>query len=125
MMTRRLRSHTFAVLPNSRLKTPMVPGPHTSWVIRMSALTHTLSPASTRAFPEARARIFSVKVMVGNHYFSQRATATVEIECSLDRRASRTPQSQGIDPGITSVFLQRTHEAPVSKLMLAIVLGSC
>src|SRR5881396_3227414 len=63
MMTILLRSQTLAFLPNSRLNTPMVPGPQTSWVISTSALTHTLSPASTRALPDARAKIFSVNVI--------------------------------------------------------------
>src|SRR5437762_14380407 len=64
MMTILLRSQTLASLPNSRLKTPMVPGPQTSWVINTSAWTQTLSPDWTRALPAARARIFSVKVIV-------------------------------------------------------------
>src|SRR4051794_17695764 len=64
MITIRDLSQTLAALPNSRLKTPMVPGPQTSWVIRMSAFTQTLSPACTRVFPEARARIFSVSVIL-------------------------------------------------------------
>ncbi len=63
MMTTLLRSQTLALAPNSRLKTPMVPGPQTSWVMRMSALTQTLSPAATLALPAARAKIFSVKVI--------------------------------------------------------------
>src|SRR6266481_4542221 len=63
MITTLFASHTFASLPNSRLKTPIVPGPHTSCVIRMSVFTHTLSPAATRALPLARARIFSVRVI--------------------------------------------------------------
>src|SRR2546430_3576728 len=62
-MTTLLRSQTFAFLPNSRLNTPIVPGPQTSWVISTSAWTHTLSPASTRDLPAARARIFSVSVI--------------------------------------------------------------
>src|SRR3989442_7135106 len=63
MMTTRLRSQTFALLPNSRLNTPIVPGPQTSWVISTSAFTQTLSPAWTWDLPEARARIFSLKVI--------------------------------------------------------------
>src|SRR3954467_14020550 len=63
MMTILLRSQTLAFFPNSRLNTPMVPGPQTSWVISTSALTHTLSPAATRVFPDARAKIFSVNVI--------------------------------------------------------------
>src|SRR6266496_4464519 len=79
MMTTRSRFHTLAALPNSRLNTPMVPGPQTSWVIRTSACTHRLSPACTRALPAARARIVSVKVMVGDHYLKMQTAATVEI----------------------------------------------
>src|ERR1035441_328254 len=63
MITTLLGSQTLAVWPNSRLKTPMVPGPQTSCVIRMSAWAQTLSPAWTRALPAARASIFSVKVI--------------------------------------------------------------
>src|SRR5438034_2948700 len=82
-MTTRLRSHTLACLPNSRLKTPIVPGPQTSWVMRTSALTQMLSPACTRLLPAARARIFSVKVMVGNHYLSLQPAATAEMRAGL------------------------------------------
>ena len=46
-----------------RLNTPMVPGPQTSCVIRVSTFTHTLSPGWTCALPEARARTFSVRVI--------------------------------------------------------------
>src|SRR5258708_4717275 len=63
MMTTLLRSQTFAVAPNSRLNTPMVPGPHTSWVISTSTFTHTLSPGWTDFLPEARAMSFSVSVI--------------------------------------------------------------
>src|SRR3954447_10140230 len=64
MMTILFLSQTFAVLPNSRLNTPIVPGPQTSWVISTSALTQMLSPACTRALPAARAKIFSVNVII-------------------------------------------------------------
>src|SRR5689334_11077995 len=63
MITTLERSQTFASLPNSRLKTPIVPGPQTSCVIKISALTQTLSPAWTVGLPAARARIFSVSVI--------------------------------------------------------------
>src|ERR1051325_7408606 len=63
MMTTRLGSQTFAVLPNSRLNTPMVPGPQTSCVMSTSAFTQILSPACTEDLPAARARIFSVNVI--------------------------------------------------------------
>src|ERR1017187_3831734 len=63
MITTLLRSQTLAALPNSRWNTPMVPGPQTSCVIRTSACTQTLSPASTRALPDARASIVSVNVI--------------------------------------------------------------
>src|SRR5258708_24240522 len=62
-MTTLFRSQTLAFLPNSPLKTPIVPGPHTSCVIRMSAFTQILSPAFVRDLPAARARIFSVNVI--------------------------------------------------------------
>src|ERR1700722_12483134 len=60
MMTIFSRSHTLALAPNSRLNTPMVPGPHTSWVMRTSTFTQTLSPGCTDFLPDARAMIFSV-----------------------------------------------------------------
>src|SRR2546422_6620753 len=64
MMTILLRAQVFASLPNSRLNTPMFPGPQTSCVIKMSAFTQRLSPACTLALPAARARIFSVNVII-------------------------------------------------------------
>src|SRR5438093_13560525 len=63
MMTTLSLSQTLAVAPNSRLKTPIVPGPQTSWVMRTSTLTQTLSPGRTAFLPDARAMIFSVSVM--------------------------------------------------------------
>src|SRR5919198_5874465 len=63
MSTTRSRSQTRACGPNSRRKMPTVPGPQTSWVMRTSARTQTLSPGSTAGFPEACARIFSVIVI--------------------------------------------------------------
>src|SRR5665213_854611 len=60
-------SQTFASLPNSRLNTPMVPGPQTSCVMSTSAFTQILSPAWTEALPAARARIFSVNVIRNKH----------------------------------------------------------
>src|SRR5688500_16687904 len=63
MMTTRLGSQTLAALPNSRLNTPMVPGPQTSCVMSTSAFTQMLSPACTEDLPAARARIFSVNVI--------------------------------------------------------------
>src|SRR5580700_7875997 len=63
-MTILFLSQTFASLPNSRLNTPMVPGPHTSCVISTSAFTQILSPAWTVFLPEARARSFSVNVIM-------------------------------------------------------------
>src|SRR5437667_9901516 len=67
MITILVRSHTRAFLPNSRLNTPIVPGPQTSCVIKTSAFTHTLSPAWTWALPDARASIFSVNVIRGSN----------------------------------------------------------
>src|SRR5438445_5907771 len=63
MITTFCRSHTFAFGPNCLRKMPMVPGPHTSWVIRISTFTQILSPADARGRPAWRARIFSVIVM--------------------------------------------------------------
>src|SRR3954467_9407158 len=63
MRTSFSRSHTLASVPKFFLKTPNVPGPQTSWVMRTSTFAHTFSPGATWSFPEARARIFSVIVM--------------------------------------------------------------
>src|SRR4051812_40632458 len=92
MMTTFFASQTFALLPNSRLKTPIVPGPHTSWVMRTSTLTHTLSPGWTCALPEARARTFSVSVirLEGQYPRGERA---VQIQCGCDRRATQNSRS--------------------------------
>src|SRR5690242_20700606 len=56
-------SHTLALDPKFFLNTPMVPGPQTSWVIRTSTFTQTLSAGATDGRPAARARIFSVMVI--------------------------------------------------------------
>src|SRR3954452_5582927 len=89
MMTILPGSQTFASWPNSRLKTPMLPGPQTSWVRRMSALTQILLPASTRSFPLARAKIFSVRVIAAGNV--RRTTAQIKCETLPDgsARASR------------------------------------
>src|SRR4051794_8235775 len=65
MMTSFSLSQTLASLPNSFLKTPMVPGPQTSCVMRTSVFTQTFSPGLTWALPAALARICSVIVMDG------------------------------------------------------------
>src|SRR5205823_3168461 len=75
-----LRSQTRASFPNSRLKTPMVPGPHTSWVMRMSAFAQTFSPACTHALPAARARIFSVSVIMAR---GKLADCRADINCGV------------------------------------------
>ena len=73
MMITASGSHTRADSPNSFWKIPNVPGPHTSCVISLSTLVHTLSPGRTeRAADEVEEeasesmwleRIFSVIVM--------------------------------------------------------------
>ncbi len=83
MMTILWRSQTLAVLPNSRLNTPIVPGPQTSCVISTSAFTQILSPAATRGFPAARASIFSVNVIRAKTYGR---TAGVSIWNNLQSR---------------------------------------
>src|SRR3954462_903943 len=98
MMTTLERSHTLASLPNSRLKTPMVPGPHTSCVIRISALTQTLSPAWAVGFPAARARIFSVSVIfqIGNEtkgYPTKEASST-EFDADVEAIEKPSQESQ-------------------------------
>src|SRR5687768_2280638 len=65
MMTTRSLSHTLALGPNFSRKMPMVPGPQTSWVMRTSTLTQTLSAGSTCDLLACLARIFSVMVMPG------------------------------------------------------------
>src|SRR5476651_1081637 len=66
MMTILFLSQTLAFLPNSRLNTPIVPGPQTSWVRRTSVFTQTFSPGATWALPLARASSFSVNVIEGH-----------------------------------------------------------
>src|SRR5579883_2183100 len=58
-------SQTLASAPKCFLKTPMVPGPHTSWVMSTSTFTQTFSFGATASRPAARARIFSVSVIGG------------------------------------------------------------
>src|SRR5712692_7572514 len=65
MMTTLFLSQTLASLPKCCLKTPMVPGPHTSWVMRISVSTQMLSPGTTLSLPACRARILSVMVIAG------------------------------------------------------------
>jgi len=62
-------SQTLACRPKFSWKTPIVPGPHTSWVIKTSTLTQMLSPGEISCFPALRARIFSVIVIVIAHPF--------------------------------------------------------
>src|SRR5437899_2492308 len=62
MMTTLSRSQTLAFGPKCCLKTPMVPGPHTSWVMSTSVLTQMLSAGATAARPAWRAKTFSVNV---------------------------------------------------------------
>src|ERR1041385_993991 len=82
MITIRSRSHTFALGPNSRLNTPIGPGPQTSCVIKTSAFTQMLSPASTLALCAARARIFSVNVKN-----SGPSLTGVQVDCNRGNRA--------------------------------------
>src|SRR4051794_24393497 len=63
MITTFSRSHTFASRPKFSWNTPMVPGPQTSWVMRTSTFTQTLSPGETEDRPAARASTFSVRVI--------------------------------------------------------------
>src|SRR5581483_10260626 len=76
-------SQTLAALPNSRLKTPMVPGPQTSWVMRTSTFTHTLSPAWTCALPLARASTFSVRVIRGTTITPHHTRAQMDLSHEL------------------------------------------
>src|SRR5690242_7300762 len=63
MMTTFSGSQTRAPAPKCCLKMPIVPGPHTSCVIRISTSTQILSPGPTRSRPACRARICSVNVI--------------------------------------------------------------
>src|ERR1700733_11636703 len=65
MITTRFLSQTFALRPNCSWKIPIVPGPQTSWVIRMSTSTQTFSSGETLLRPLCLAKIFSVIVMPG------------------------------------------------------------
>src|SRR3954468_23015799 len=87
-------SQTFAFWPNSRLKTPIVPGPQTSCVIKMSAFTQTFSPAETFALPAALAKIFSVKVINTDGQCSSRASEGQADEFGKTALRSRRPASQ-------------------------------
>src|SRR5919201_1497802 len=51
MMTTWSRSQTLASRPKCCLKTPMVPGPHTSCVMRTSTSTQMFSPGCTLSRP--------------------------------------------------------------------------
>src|SRR5438034_10983823 len=68
MTTTRSRSHTLALRPNFSWKIPIVPGPQTSWVMRMSTFTQTFSPGVTWLLAACLERIFSVMVMPGIEY---------------------------------------------------------
>src|SRR5213593_2453814 len=81
MMTTLSLSQTLAVAPNSLLNTPIVPGPHTSWVMRMSTLTQTLSPGWTDFLPEARAMIFSVSVTPRDNTQSVSTAQHLALKC--------------------------------------------
>src|ERR1043166_6668557 len=81
MMTTLSLSQTFAVAPNSLLNTPIVPGPHTSWVMRLSTLTQTLSPGCTDFLREARAMIFSVSVTPQDNTQSVSAAQHFALKC--------------------------------------------
>jgi len=63
MITSASGFQTRAWSPNSRRKTPIVPGPQTSCVIRTSTLTQRLSPGLALALPDFRAKIVSVMVI--------------------------------------------------------------
>src|SRR3989338_7285995 len=56
-------SQTFAFCPKCSLKTPIVPGPQMSCVIRMSTSIQTFSPGWTWFFLDFAAKIFSVSVI--------------------------------------------------------------
>src|SRR4051812_4024835 len=58
---------------------PIVPGPQTSWVMRMSTFTQTFSAGATWARPECLAMIFSVIVMPGIDSSSWGENETVSI----------------------------------------------
>ncbi len=64
MITTFSGSQTLAFGPNCLRKMPIVPGPHTSWVIRMSTSTQMLSPGATVFRPACCASTCSVIVML-------------------------------------------------------------
>src|SRR5437867_2572981 len=64
MITTFSGSQTLAVGPNCLRKMPIVPGPQTSWVIRMSTSTQILSPGATVLRSACRASTCSVIVML-------------------------------------------------------------
>src|SRR5262245_48163883 len=111
-MTTFFWSQTFAFWPNSRLKTPIVPGPHTSCVIRTSALTQTFSPAETFALPAALAKIFSVNVINRDEQCNSRRMPEQEDELAPNRAqraedvADRGRQRENAAGGFMGVRLE-------------------
>src|SRR6516164_9071022 len=125
MMTTLLRSQILASFPNSRLKTPMVPGPQTSCVIRISALTQTFSPAWTRGLPAARARIFSVSVIreLSIHVW-QNVAQTVWPTHKTETSVSATAQSDYATVGFGSTAKRWHREAGRISLFFGLF-GCC
>jgi len=54
---------------------PMVPGPHTSWVMRISTSIQIFSSGTTASRPAWRARIFPVRVSEGMRSRSRKVEA--------------------------------------------------
>src|SRR5213593_2214193 len=104
MMTTLSLSQTLAVAPNSLLNTPIVPGPHTSWVMRTSTLTQTLSPGWTDFLPDARAMIFSVSGMarIIRYY-----TGMVESWFFLESPAADAATNMAVDDVLLRTAAQR------------------
>src|SRR5215211_5435233 len=99
MMTTFSLSHTWASWPKCFLNTPIVPGPHTSCVIRTSTFTHTLSFGFTWSRPAARARIFSVRVIAAMWRLSLGGLTLVHQHCKGTGHPSLKAATQGCQGG--------------------------
>src|SRR3954451_20172428 len=75
---------------------PIVPGPHTSWVIRTSTFTQTFSSGATRILPECLARIFSVIVMPGIFKLLSILSST-SMASSISLATQRLHEQRGAD----------------------------
>jgi len=132
MMITASGSHTLADSPNSFWKIPKVPGPHTSCVISLSTLVHTLSPGRTeRAAEEVEEeasesmwleRIFSVMVMARlTCFFGKREGGGRKREIKKEEVKRRSKkerkkiESESFSANVLSLSLSLSFSSPVSS----------